>query len=97
MNPTSKVVLSASRRTDIPAFYMPWFMERIKSGAVAKYRWILAPTIIIPAITIAYFATPIQLHDDSVVWSLLSIAVINVIAICIKLMESFLLYKSCLK
>ncbi len=32
MNPTSKVVLSASRRTDIPAFYMPWFMERIKSG-----------------------------------------------------------------
>ncbi len=27
-----KIVLSASRRTDIPAFYMPWFMERIKSG-----------------------------------------------------------------
>ena len=32
MNPTPKVVLSASRRTDIPAFYMPWFMKGIKSG-----------------------------------------------------------------
>jgi hypothetical protein len=32
MNPTPKVVLSASRRTDIPAFYMPWFMQQIKSG-----------------------------------------------------------------
>jgi hypothetical protein len=26
------VVLSASRRTDIPAFYMPWFMEGIARG-----------------------------------------------------------------
>ena len=25
-----KIVISASRRTDIPAFYMPWFMERLK-------------------------------------------------------------------
>jgi len=30
----SKIVISASRRTDIPAFYMPWFMERIDQGYV---------------------------------------------------------------
>ncbi len=28
----AKIVLSASRRTDIPAFYMDWFMERIDAG-----------------------------------------------------------------
>jgi hypothetical protein len=28
----TKIVISASRRTDIPAFYMPWFMDRIKIG-----------------------------------------------------------------
>ena len=27
-----KIVISASRRTDIPAFYMDWFMEQIKKG-----------------------------------------------------------------
>jgi hypothetical protein len=27
-----KIVISASRRTDIPAFYMDWFMDRIKKG-----------------------------------------------------------------
>ena len=27
-----RIVLSASRRTDIPAFYMPWFMSSIKRG-----------------------------------------------------------------
>ena len=27
-----KTVISASRRTDIPAFYMPWFMERLQEG-----------------------------------------------------------------
>ena len=32
MNPLPKIVISASRRTDIPAFYMPWFMQRIKCG-----------------------------------------------------------------
>ena len=26
------IVISASRRTDIPAFYMPWFMEQIEQG-----------------------------------------------------------------
>lgn len=32
MNPETKIVISASRRTDIPAFYMPWFMEQISKG-----------------------------------------------------------------
>jgi hypothetical protein len=32
MNSTRKIVISASRRTDIPAFYMPWFMEQIRRG-----------------------------------------------------------------
>jgi len=27
-----RLVLSASRRTDIPAFYMPWFMKSIENG-----------------------------------------------------------------
>jgi hypothetical protein len=27
-----KIILSASRRTDIPAFYMDWFMDRIGAG-----------------------------------------------------------------
>lgn len=25
-------IISASRRTDIPAFYMPWFMQRVRAG-----------------------------------------------------------------
>ena len=32
MNPSSKIVISASRRTDIPAFYMPWFMTQLEQG-----------------------------------------------------------------
>ena len=32
MNTPPKTVISASRRTDIPAFYMPWFMEQISKG-----------------------------------------------------------------
>lgn len=31
MNPPS-IVISASRRSDIPAFYMPWFMQCIEKG-----------------------------------------------------------------
>ena len=27
-----KIVISASRRTDIPAFYMDWFMQQIEQG-----------------------------------------------------------------
>lgn len=29
-----KQILSVSRRTDIPAFYMPWFMDRVSRGVV---------------------------------------------------------------
>ena len=29
---THKIIISASRRTDIPAFYMPWFMGQIRRG-----------------------------------------------------------------
>jgi hypothetical protein len=42
MNPKPKIVISASRRTDIPAFYMPWFMERVERGVfevVKKIFW----------------------------------------------------------
>ncbi len=28
-------IISASRRTDIPAFYMPWFMHRLRAGTVS--------------------------------------------------------------
>lgn len=33
------MILSASRRTDIPAFYMEWFMKRLRSGEV----WVANP------------------------------------------------------
>ena len=32
MSPT---IISASRRTDIPAFYMPWFMNRLRAGSAS--------------------------------------------------------------
>jgi hypothetical protein len=32
MKHSKQIVISASRRTDIPAFYMDWFMEQIKKG-----------------------------------------------------------------
>lgn len=32
--PEEKKVISASRRTDIPAFYMPWMMDRLEAGFV---------------------------------------------------------------
>jgi hypothetical protein len=32
MEETSKIIISASRRTDIPCFYMDWFMKQIKLG-----------------------------------------------------------------
>ena len=28
-----KKVISASRRTDIPAFYLKWFFERLEAGS----------------------------------------------------------------
>jgi hypothetical protein len=33
VKPPQQMVISASRRTDIPAFYMPWFMDCINRGA----------------------------------------------------------------
>jgi len=39
MNPSRKIVISASRRTDIPAFYMRWFMEQIQK----KYFEVINP------------------------------------------------------
>jgi len=32
MGSSTQIVISASRRTDIPAFYMKWFMKRIEKG-----------------------------------------------------------------
>jgi DNA repair photolyase len=29
------IIISASRRTDIPAFYMPWFMHRLRAGSAS--------------------------------------------------------------
>jgi hypothetical protein len=35
MKEAPKIVISASRRTDIPAFYLDWFMEGIDRGVIA--------------------------------------------------------------
>ena len=32
--PVTRHIISASRRTDIPSFYMPWFMNRVRAGVV---------------------------------------------------------------
>jgi hypothetical protein len=34
MKPEPKQILSVSRRSDIPAFYMPWFMEQVNRGCI---------------------------------------------------------------
>jgi hypothetical protein len=34
-SPAHPVIISASRRTDIPAFYMPWFVGRLRAGTVS--------------------------------------------------------------
>jgi len=44
-----KIVLSASRRTDIPAFYMDWFMERIDKGFFETVNPFNQKKTIIPA------------------------------------------------
>ena len=39
------MILSASRRTDIPAFYADWFMRRIDAGFVpVSYTHLTLPT-----------------------------------------------------
>ncbi len=61
LNPKPKTVISASRRTDIPAFYMPWFMERIERGVFE---------VVIPfnRHVKKVFATPADVHTI-VFWS----------------------------
>jgi hypothetical protein len=44
-----RIVLSASRRTDIPAFYMPWFMDGIRNGAFAVKNPYSGQTAAVPA------------------------------------------------
>jgi hypothetical protein len=58
---SSKIVLSASRRTDIPAFYMDWFMERIDQGFFETVNPINQKKTIVPA-------TPGHVHTI-VFWS----------------------------
>lgn len=56
-----RLVLSASRRTDIPAFYMPWFMEQIGKGCFEVPHPYGGPTARVPA-------APDQIHTI-VFWS----------------------------
>lgn len=58
---TSKIVISASRRTDIPAFYMDWFMDRIDSGFFETVNPFNQKKTIVPA-------SPDHLHTI-VFWS----------------------------
>ncbi len=43
------IVISASRRTDIPAFYMPWFMQGIEAGAFEVEQPVSRKTRRVPA------------------------------------------------
>jgi hypothetical protein len=61
MNPPLKTVISASRRTDIPAFYMPWFMEQIKTGSFEVINPFNQRVSVVPA-------TPHEVHTI-VFWS----------------------------
>ncbi len=49
MKQPTKIVISASRRTDIPAFYMDWFMERIKRGFFEVTNPYNTHTLTVPA------------------------------------------------
>lgn len=44
-----RIVLSASRRTDIPAFYMPWFMAQIQGGMFQVPHPYGGPAAMVPA------------------------------------------------
>ena len=61
MKPTTKIVISASRRTDIPAFYMPWFMEQVGKGFFEVVNPFNQHVSVVPA-------TPKQVHTI-VFWS----------------------------
>lgn len=56
-----QLILSASRRTDIPAFYMDWFMARIKAGFFETVNPYNRKTAVVPA-------TPERVHTI-VFWS----------------------------
>ncbi len=43
-----QMVLSVSRRSDIPAFYLPWFMERIEQGVFEVVNPINGITTLVP-------------------------------------------------
>ena len=57
----TKTVISASRRTDIPAFYMPWFMEQIDKGSFEVVNPFNQRVSVVPA-------TPQHVHTI-VFWS----------------------------
>jgi hypothetical protein len=61
MNSPQKTVISASRRTDIPAFYMPWFMEQITKGFFEVINPFNQRVSVVPA-------TPLEVHTI-VFWS----------------------------
>ncbi len=61
MNTATKIVISASRRTDIPAFYMNWFMQQIHNGVFEVKNPYNQKITIIPA-------TPDRVHTI-VFWS----------------------------
>jgi len=56
-----QIILSASRRTDIPAFYMPWFMEQITTGFFEVINPFNQRVSVVPA-------TPHEVHTI-VFWS----------------------------
>jgi hypothetical protein len=49
MTSENKIVISASRRTDIPAFYMPWFMRRVEKQFFEVINPFNRKTSIVPA------------------------------------------------
>jgi len=61
MKHSNQIVISASRRTDIPAFYMDWFMEQIKKGVFEVSNPYNRRKVIVPA-------TPDKIHTI-VFWS----------------------------
>ncbi|MBW2538207.1 MAG: DUF1848 family protein [Deltaproteobacteria bacterium] len=61
MEPSAKIVISASRRTDIPAFYMQWMMEQIEKGVFEVVNPYNRRVTLVPA-------TPDKVHTI-VFWS----------------------------
>jgi len=61
MKSRNQIVISASRRTDIPAFYMDWFMQRLETGFFETVNPFNQKVSIVPA-------TPDKVHTI-VFWS----------------------------